>query len=309
MNDHTQPEQATDPKVEIPVDSASLQKSSSKVKWIIVTGVLLALVPLLTGIIALLANTETDDKPAATQQDIVQKKAITTYDDCVAAGNPILESSPEQCSADGETFINQSTKTEDSSQTEETKDICKEAETLFQNKTFGAQFCYPAEWGTASVMDAKIDTADTGHREAVRFSGTIKFIVGGVSDDWTTTVGRDVGCQEPSNQFPELSSYNTDWHDTIISGGETDFSIRSLVSSEGGYAMTEEVNNILNSGICVRGHKVINGSRYRVLSAAYYTDFGSGITSADAHIANPNALFTPAQRAQLDRLLATVSTH
>jgi hypothetical protein len=32
--------------------------------------------------------------------------AITNYQECVAAGNPIMESYPEQCAADGQTFTN-----------------------------------------------------------------------------------------------------------------------------------------------------------------------------------------------------------
>jgi hypothetical protein len=37
-----------------------------------------------------------------------QDKQITNYDECVAAGNPIMESFPEQCSANGQTFTNTS---------------------------------------------------------------------------------------------------------------------------------------------------------------------------------------------------------
>lgn len=33
-------------------------------------------------------------------------KTITSFEECVAAGNPILEIYPEQCRANGETFIN-----------------------------------------------------------------------------------------------------------------------------------------------------------------------------------------------------------
>jgi len=33
--------------------------------------------------------------------------AITTFEQCKAAGNPIAESSPEQCSANGQTFVNE----------------------------------------------------------------------------------------------------------------------------------------------------------------------------------------------------------
>jgi hypothetical protein len=31
---------------------------------------------------------------------------INSFDDCKAAGNPIMESFPEQCSAGGRTFVN-----------------------------------------------------------------------------------------------------------------------------------------------------------------------------------------------------------
>ena len=33
-------------------------------------------------------------------------KPITSFDECVAAGNPVMESYPEQCRADGKTFVN-----------------------------------------------------------------------------------------------------------------------------------------------------------------------------------------------------------
>lgn len=36
-----------------------------------------------------------------------QKPVITNFDECVAAGNPIMESYPEQCAANGQTFVNE----------------------------------------------------------------------------------------------------------------------------------------------------------------------------------------------------------
>lgn len=181
----------------------------------------------------------------------------------------------------------------------------------FADEEFGATFCYPSEWGTASVMDAKIDVSDTGHREAVRFSGNTLFIVGGVSDDWTTTVGRDVGCQEPSSRVPELSEYNTDWNNISGSGMDVDYAQRSIAVSEGGYDITETVSNMLWSGVCAQGHKVINGPRYRVISAAFYRDFSeaAGITTPKAHMDNSSVLFSSEQRTQLDKLLSSVAPY
>lgn len=37
---------------------------------------------------------------------IAESIKITSFDECVAAGNPVMESYPEQCAADGGTFVN-----------------------------------------------------------------------------------------------------------------------------------------------------------------------------------------------------------
>lgn len=252
-------------------------------------------------------NEDQADSTASTKQDT----QIASFADCAAAGNPIQESFPEVCvTADGKSFVNetQQKESEAPAETVVAAPTCAETQTVFADKDFGAAFCYPTVWGTASVMDAKIDTSDTGYREAVRFSGTTKFIVGGVSEDWTTTIGRDVGCQEPSNRVAELSSYNVDWHDLVGEGMSVEFATRSLPVSVGGYDITETVSDLLSSGVCAQGHKIINGSRYKVVSAAYYSDFSEsiGITTPKAHIDNPALLFTTADRAALDSVLASV---
>lgn len=254
-----------------------------------------------------------DNKPTE-NNNTQNENVITNFDECVAAGYSVMESFPEKCSVPGgQTFVNTKA-VDDSPPAEEAVDStpkCADDETLFADKEFGAAFCYPSEWGTASVMDAKIDTSDTGYREAVRFSANTKFIVGGTSEDWSTTIGRGVGCQEPNNVVPELSSYDTNWHDFSGEGMAIEFATRSVISAEGGYDITETVSNMLDVGVCVQGHKVINGSRYKVLSEAYFTDFSSsaGITTPKAHIDNSNILFTETERIQFDSLLASAISY
>ncbi len=254
------------------------------------------------------------DKPAENNSTRIVP-AINSYDECVAAGYPIMESFPEQCGVPGgQTFVNTKAVTaEETSEIEESEEValeCTDDETLFADNEFGAAFCYPTEWGSASVMDAKVDVSDTGYREAVRFSANTKFIVGGTSEDWSTTVGRGVGCKEPNNVVPELSSYDTDWHDFSGEGMAIEFASRSIATNEGGYDITETVSNMLEVGVCVQGHKVIDGSRYRVLFEAFFTDFSetSGITTPKAHIDNSNVLFTDKERAQFDSLLASATS-
>lgn len=200
------------------------------------------------------------------------------------------------------------TKTDDKTKTGDADAPTCDGLATFADHSFGAAFCYPSDWGDASVVDAKVGPDDTGHREMVQFSANPLFAVGGVSEDWSTTVGRDVGCLEPSNQPMALSEYDTEWHDIIGSGADISYAMRSLPSSAGGYDITEEVSNLLLSGVCTRGHKVIDGSRYRVVSAAFHRDFAeaSGITTPKLHIDNPTVLFSTTQRAQLDALLASI---
>lgn len=181
----------------------------------------------------------------------------------------------------------------------------------YADKAFGATFCYPSAWGSTALEDAKVAASDTGQRELIRFSEQPFLIVGGMSQDWSTTVGRGVGCLEPDNVVPALSSYNTAWHDMEGSGAEVSFAIRSLPSGAGGYSIEESVSNMVTSGVCVHGHKVINGSRYKVVAVNFGRDFApaSGITTPAQHIAEPNVLFPSALRAQYDAVLASLEAY
>lgn len=181
----------------------------------------------------------------------------------------------------------------------------------FADESIGMKFCYPKDWGTTSVLGAKLDPSDPGYRQVVKFSSMPYVQVGGVSDDWTTTMGRDGTCFDPSNQVPELSSYNTAWHSQEGSGADLEFAMRSLPSSVGGYALTEEVTNILQSGVCIKGYKVINAPHYRVGSLSYYRDFAavSGITTPAQHVADPNILASTQMRTDLDSLMASLVSY
>lgn len=184
---------------------------------------------------------------------------------------------------------------------------CLPSMVVYSDKTIGLAFCYPIEWGAVIVKDAKVDVADTGYRQQLVFSDNPYFSVGGASDDWSTEVGRGVGCLEPNNTPAELSTYDTDWHDIIGVGADIESATRSLTSSGGGYDMVESVGDYL-SGVCVQGHKAISGSRYRVAFAAFYRELSvsSGINTPKAHIDAPNILFTATQRTQYDALLASL---
>ncbi|MCA9328226.1 hypothetical protein KC959_00500 [Candidatus Saccharibacteria bacterium] len=281
-------------------------KKSKKKLWLVVA----IIIALLVGAAAYWFGFRDKNKQDS-GSDQAGNAQITSFAGCKAAGYPIQESYPEKCvTPDGQTFTNPDQKVEETPE-DAAAITCEDGEMAFQDADFGAAFCYPSEWGDASVADAKFEVADTGHRQLISFSDNDYFVVGGVSDDWTTMLGRDGTCKDPSNNVPELSSYNTEWHDFVGEGMAIEYAMRSLETSAGGYDMTEEVTSLLGNGVCASGHKVINGSRYRVVSASYYREFSesSGILSPKAHTDNPDIMFTTEQRTQFDRLLASVAAY
>ena len=285
------------PVSEVPENSTLPKKPASDLKkWLIIAGVLL-----LTGGLGFGAWVMNKDEETVetTVVDTV-KPEINSFDECVSAGYPIMESNPEKCSVPGgETFI--------SDASPDTEDVvaCADGYSEFADEEFGARFCYPEAWGETSIVDAKVGPDDTGHREMVRFSATDKFAVGGTSESWSTTVGRGVGCQEPNNVVPELSSYYIEWNNFEGEGMDVSYAQRSLETSVGGYDITETVSNLLENGVCVQAHKVIDGSRYRVFFMAFSNEFGGGILTPSAHIDNPNILFTETERTQMDSVLVS----
>lgn len=291
----------TQPVSEVPQNSTSPNKPASDLKkWLIMAGVFALIAGLGLGAWVMNKDEESVD---STAPDTAPAE-ITSFDECVAAGYPVMESFPEKCSVPGG-----DTYTADTSPDSEDEEACADGYSEFADEEFGARFCYPEEWGETSIVDAKVGPEDTGHREMVRFSGTDKFAVGGTSDDWSTTIGRGVGCQEPNNVVPELSSYNIEWNNFEGEGMDVSYAQRSLESSAGGYDITETVSNLLENGVCVQAHKVIDGSRYRVFYMAFANEFGSGILTPRAHIDNPDILFTAVERTQLDYVLASATSY
>jgi hypothetical protein len=59
------------------------------------------------------------------EQSDSSQKTITNFDECVAAGNPVMESYPEQCAADGQTFVNEEQQFDNGWNTEATSGLGK----------------------------------------------------------------------------------------------------------------------------------------------------------------------------------------
>lgn len=76
---------------------------------------------------------------------------ITNFDECVAAGNPVMESYPEQCAANGQTFVNQA-----------------QAADIMVEETSGKgafALTFPADWGTVYKDTASDFFIISGHKQ------------------------------------------------------------------------------------------------------------------------------------------------
>ena len=96
---------------------------------ILVAGIVILITLLAFGLIAYLVM----------GQNKTQK--ITNFEECVAAGFPIMESYPEQCAANGQTFTRELTPEEQSKLNDPTADW-----ETYNNSDYNFSFKYPLEW-------------------------------------------------------------------------------------------------------------------------------------------------------------------
>lgn len=273
------PEQSADAPAETPATGSTdpippASGSSGMKKWLLIAGIVLLLGLLVAGYF--LFFKDKDDSGAANQ-------------DNSASQQPAEEDSGDTEDEDEQAAIDCGTMR------------------WYADPVVGMAFCYPNDWGEPSVADAKFDASDTGHRQIISFADNPNVIVGGVSEDWSTTVGRDGTCLSPDNRPLELSEYDTEWHNIQGTGADVTFAMRSLpATGDGGYDLSETVSNMLSSGVCASGHKVIAGSRYNVAFAAYYREFGGGVTTPRNHMDSPNVLFSEDQRAEMAQLMDSI---
>ncbi|MFH1426535.1 MAG: hypothetical protein ABIG66_03885 [Candidatus Kerfeldbacteria bacterium] len=102
----------------------------------------------------------------------INEAVITNFDECVAAGNPVMESYPRQCAADGETFTEVLDMTEAEARNIAEASPCMDEGNLLDEATFNEftntwwietdiekEGCAPA-----CVVDAVTETAEINWR-------------------------------------------------------------------------------------------------------------------------------------------------
>lgn len=91
----------------------------------------------------------------AWRTDDSSKQSINSFDECVAAGNPVMESFPEQCAADGQTWSNPNQKApilEDV--------ITLPTESWVQYNGLGLSLLHPATWAESTELESSSGDVD-----------------------------------------------------------------------------------------------------------------------------------------------------
>lgn len=166
----------------------------------------------------------------------------------------------------------------------------------YQNEDLDIRFCYPTAWGDVKLGDGKLDPSDSGTRVRLSFADKSQVHLGLVSDDWSTEVGRDGTCVDPSAQaFPDTSSFSAKWVTEPATGPITS-ATRGLEVVPDKYLLQEHADDTLTAGVCVEGYQAFGGEVYRNAAASYYAKFTDKIATPQAHISSPTTLISVADR-------------
>lgn len=204
-----------------------------------------------------------------------------------------------------------------STPSQEEKAACAEGLTNYEDASLGFGFCYPTEWGQATVTDDRLLTADsqgiesdTGTRWLISFSNKVAVHMGVTSTDWKTNVGRDGTCSSPEVQeLPAFSPFSTEWK-TQSSEGMIVEGSRGVEVSAGHYLIQESVDSLLTNGVCLVGYTIIDG-KYPHVESSYTMRFSENGSAEDVqkptkHVADPNIFISVDERTDFANLVKSI---
>ncbi|MBU2037405.1 hypothetical protein KJ866_04395 [Patescibacteria group bacterium] len=104
------------------------------------------------------------------------KNSVTNFEECVAAGNPVMEIYPRQCQHQGQTFV------------EEVSNLFNREIRTFTDRSLGISFAYPKEFGEGKteifMPGGKRPAGSAGEKLAGTFSEFPDLEFGGITDDF-----------------------------------------------------------------------------------------------------------------------------
>lgn len=174
----------------------------------------------------------------------------------------------------------------------------------FYNKVIGLQFCYPKEWGEATVGNVEASDSVSGGAYEIRFATKDGLSITSATSDWKNTVARDGRCADPQQEAPQFSTYQPEWK-TEGSGMALTSALRVHIKQEPDFLIRELADDYY-SGVCLMAIVSTPGGAYNVQTVNLLRSFSGGIMSVKAHIDNPTILITAAERVQYSEMVASM---
>ncbi|HEX9153490.1 MAG TPA: hypothetical protein VF809_01590 [Candidatus Saccharimonadales bacterium] len=208
---------------------------------------------------------------------------------------------------DGKGTTTDTSSSDSSSSSTSTDDECTAQQRRYQNEDLDIKFCYPKSWGDVKLADSKFDPSDDGTRQRISFADKDEVHLGLVSDDWSTDVARDGTCVDMAVQaFPDTGTFSARWVAEPATGSPVS-AVRGLEVTPDVLLIQEQVDELLNNGVCLEGYNAFGGVVYRNATATYYNAFGGAITTPQAHIDDPTVLIPATDRAEFAKFVKSIS--
>lgn len=160
-----EPNEVTDEVKEAPMQPTT----KTNKKWLLIGGITLAVILVLGFIWFAFGDDKDSTDPALNNQE----PTITNYEECVAAGHPVMESYPEQCAVPGgETFTRELTEEEQAKLDDNEVDSTDITDgwVMYKHQETGANFYYPETWGEPTLL--MVEWSHTGEGYSIEFSNS-----------------------------------------------------------------------------------------------------------------------------------------
>lgn len=179
----------------------------------------------------------------------------------------------------------------------------------FYNKIIGLEFCYPKEWGEATVGTVEASASTAGGAYEITFSSKDGLSIASATSDWQNTVARDGRCADPitgegQKGSPQFATYQPDWK-LEGSGMDVSSALRVHIKQEPNFLIRELASDYYN-GVCLIGIVSTPGGAYTLQNVNLLRSFGGGITTVKAHSDTPNVLIPVSERTQFSELVASI---
>lgn len=174
----------------------------------------------------------------------------------------------------------------------------------FSSKLIGLEFCYPKEWGEATIGNVPASASNAGSAYEITFTKNSRVTVASATGEYVNTIGRGGRCADPVTSEPDFSGFSTAWK---VEGalGDIQSASRDTIKKDGVYHARESVNDF-GGNVCLTGYVNVVGGAYTLITVNLQAPYGSGITTVSAHVSNSDILITPAERVQFGELVESM---